>query len=219
MKNLPIAIIGGGPIGLAAAAHLTLRNMPFVLFEAGGSVGHNFLSWQHVRVFSPWNYNIDKAAERLLVETGWIAPDKDALPTGGDIVHDYLSPLYKHPSIEPHVQLNSEVLSIGRQGLDKMKTANREHHPFSIKVQSGDRITYHLARGIIDATGTWNQPNPIGSGGVHAEGEEAFADHIFYGIPDVKKDKLEKYKPLMIMSIIQNLTSRMTTYFTMALVS
>lgn len=52
--NLPVAIIGGGPVGLAAAAHLAKRNIPFKLFEAGISVGENFLSWGHVKVVSPW---------------------------------------------------------------------------------------------------------------------------------------------------------------------
>jgi cation diffusion facilitator CzcD-associated flavoprotein CzcO len=35
----PVAIIGAGPVGLAAAAHLASRNMPFIVFEAGRSVG------------------------------------------------------------------------------------------------------------------------------------------------------------------------------------
>ena len=65
-NNLPIAIIGAGPVGLAAAAHLTLRNLPFIIFEAGNTVAANVLDWAHVRVFSPWKYNIDKAARQLL---------------------------------------------------------------------------------------------------------------------------------------------------------
>lgn len=193
-NNLPIAIIGGGPVGLAAAAHLAQRKMPFRLLEAGNSVGQNFLSWQHVRVFSPWRYNIDKAAEALLSQTDWNAPDKDYLPTGKELVDDYFVPLSKHPSIAPYIQLNTKVLSIGRKGLDKMKTAGRENKPFSIKVDENGTIKYYEAKAVIDATGTWNQPNPIGSGGVFAEGEQEFKDHIFYGIPNVKEDALNRYK-------------------------
>lgn len=66
-NNLSIAIIGGEPVGLAAAVHLTIKNIPFIVFEAGQSVGQNILSWSHVRVFSPWKYNIDKVAEELLL--------------------------------------------------------------------------------------------------------------------------------------------------------
>ena len=192
--NLPIAIIGGGPVGLAAAAHLTTKHIPFILFEAGASVGQNMMSWSHVRVFSPWKYNIDKAAKALLEETDWIAPNEDELPTGKALVEDYFRPLANLPQIKPNIHLNSKVLSIGRKGLDKMKTWGREEKPFLIKVEAHGNINYYEAKAVIDATGTWNQPNPIGSGGVHAEGEQELRDHIFYGIPNVKADHLERYK-------------------------
>ncbi|MEM7347101.1 MAG: NAD(P)-binding domain-containing protein, partial [Chloroflexota bacterium] len=178
--NLPTAIIGGGPIGLAAAAHLAQRKMPFILFEADRSVGANFLSWQHVRVFSPWKYNIDKAAEALLTATDWISPDKEGLPTGKELVEDYFVPLAGHPALQPFIHLNTKVLSVGRKGLDKMKTHGRANKPFSLKVAENGAIKYYEAKAVIDATGTWNQPNPIGAGGVFAEGEETLKDHIFY---------------------------------------
>lgn len=193
-NSLPIAIIGGGPIGLAATAHLTLKNIPFIVFEAGQSVGQNMLSWSHVRVFSPWKYNIDKAAKELLEQTNWMAPDENKLPTGKELVTDYFRPLANLPQIKPNIHLNSKVLSIGRKGFDKMKTWGREDKPFSIKVEENGRINYYEAKAIIDATGTWNQPNPIGSGGVSAEGEEDLKNHIFYGIPNVKTADLERYK-------------------------
>ena len=66
--DLPVAIIGGGPVGLSAAAHLKKSNQPFILFELGNQIGANILKWGHVRLFSPWEYNIDKAAETLLRE-------------------------------------------------------------------------------------------------------------------------------------------------------
>ncbi|MDY8134350.1 NAD(P)-binding domain-containing protein [Aquimarina sp. 2201CG5-10] len=192
--NLPIAIIGAGPVGLAAAAHLTKKNIPFIVFEAGNSVGHNFLSWGHVRVFSPWKYNIDSAAEELLSQTDWISPDKNDLPTGNELVEQYFKPLSKLPTIASNIHLNSKVISIGRKGLDKMKTWGRENKPFSIKVEESGNIEYYEAKAVIDSSGTWNQPNPIGSGGVYAEGEQELQDHIFYGIPNVKGKALDRYK-------------------------
>ncbi|WP_436081755.1 FAD-dependent oxidoreductase [Pararhizobium sp. LjRoot235] len=68
-NELPVAVIGAGPVGLAAAAHLVSRNLRPIIFEKGESVGSALLSWGHVRVFSPWKYNIDDAA-RTLLETG-----------------------------------------------------------------------------------------------------------------------------------------------------
>ncbi len=81
-----VAILGAGPVGLAAAAHVLERGMEPVVLEAGPDVGHAVRQWSHVRMFSPWEYNIDKAAERLLVATGWNSPAPDQYPTGGELV-------------------------------------------------------------------------------------------------------------------------------------
>jgi cation diffusion facilitator CzcD-associated flavoprotein CzcO len=70
--TLPVAIIGAGPVGLAAAAQLLARE-PLVL-EAGVAIGHAVRSWRHVRMFSPWAFNTDAAARALLEAEGWAAP-------------------------------------------------------------------------------------------------------------------------------------------------
>src|SRR5687768_8630333 len=101
-SELPVAIIGAGPVGLAAAAHAVQRGLMPILFERGAAVGASLREWAHVRVFSPWRYNVDTAARALLQGVGWAAPDDEALPTGGEIVRDYLEPLATHPHIIPH---------------------------------------------------------------------------------------------------------------------
>lgn len=93
MASLPVAIVGAGPVGLAAAAQLVERGIRPVILERGESVGAALLEWGHVRVFSPWEYNVDAAARALLDRSGWKAPDWRRLPTGGEIVRDYLAPL------------------------------------------------------------------------------------------------------------------------------
>jgi len=193
-KNLPVAIIGAGPVGLAAAAHLTKKEIPFIIFEAGESVGANMLSWGHVQVFSPWRYNIDKAAESLLDAYGWSTPDKEALPTGKELVKEYFKPLAALPQIAAGLHLNTKVLAVGRKGVDKMKTWYREEKPFSLKVEENGEVKYYEAKAVLDSSGTWNQPNPIGSGGIFAAGEEELSEHIYYGIPDVKGMHIERYK-------------------------
>ncbi|MEL7006802.1 MAG: NAD(P)-binding domain-containing protein, partial [Bacteroidota bacterium] len=142
----------------------------------------------------PWKYNIDKAAEQILLETGWVAPDEEGLPTGKELVEQYFQPLANHPSIAPGIHLNTKVISVGRKGIDKMKTWGREDVPFVIKVKENGIVKYYEAKSVIDSSGTWNQPNPIGSGGVFAEGEEELKNHIHYGIPNVKSVALNKYK-------------------------
>lgn len=200
-KTLPVAIIGGGPVGLAAAAHLKVRNQPFVLFEAGTTVASNILSWKHIRVFSPWRYNIDKAARQLLNETNWQSPNDDGLPTGGELYKQYFKPLTELPTIRPHVHLNSKVLSIGRKNADKMKTWGREELPFVIQVLHGEKIEQHEVKAVIDASGTWNSPNPIGSGGVYAPGEIENNRNIFYGIPDITDQHADRYKNKSVLVV------------------
>src|SRR5687767_15801651 len=140
VKSRPVAIIGAGPVGLAAAAHLAVRSLPFILFEAGSTVASNILSWKHIRVFSPWRYNIDKAARQLLSENGWKSPDDEGLPTGEELYNLYFQPLAELPSIKENIFLQSRVLSIGRKNTDKMKTSGRENVPFVVQVLQENTI-------------------------------------------------------------------------------
>ena len=83
--ELPIAVIGAGPVGLAAAAHLIERCHTPIVLEAGDKVASSVREWAHVRMFSPWQFNVDSAARRLLDEAGWQPPEPDAIPTGGEL--------------------------------------------------------------------------------------------------------------------------------------
>ena len=192
-ENLPIAIIGGGPVGLAAAAHLKKGNHNFILFESGESVGANILSWGHVKVFSPWKYNIDKVAESFLVEAGVAIPNKEFVSTGKQIVTEYLQPLAQLDGIRENIHLNSNVIAIGKKGLDKMKTVDRDNRPFTIQVNENDKFRIYEAKAVIDATGTWKNPNPVGSGGVFAIGELENSTYFNYGMPDIAGADIEKY--------------------------
>ncbi|PES99193.1 glutamate synthase [Bacillus cereus] len=193
IKQLPIAIIGGGPVGLAAAAHLAKHGESFILLEAGENIGSNILTWGHVRLFSPWQYNIDKAAFSLLKQHGWESPDIKALPTGKEIVEQYLQPLANLPEIKPFIHLNTKVLSIGRKDTDKMKTANREKMPFMIYTEKEGVLQIYEARAVLDASGTWGNPNPANSNGIWLKEEQSLKKHIFYGIPDILGKEQKRY--------------------------
>lgn len=193
-SQLPVAIIGAGPVGLAAAAHLVHAGDTPVVFEAGSAIGTSMRSWSHVQVFSPWQYNVDPVARALLESSGWQMPDPEAYPTGGEILAQYLEPLAALPEIAPHVQLNSRVTSVTRHGFDKLKTAGREEAPFVLQVVAGDGIEREiLAQAVIDASGTWEQPNPLGASGVPAVGERSLRERIYYGIPDVLSTHRDRY--------------------------
>ena len=194
MSNLPIAVIGAGPVGLAAAAHLIERGLNPLVLERGPEAGHTLTAWSHVRVFSPWWLNIDRAARSLLEETGWRSPDAEALPTGGELVRDYLAPLERHPKLAPHLTFGAEVVAITRRGLDKVTNTDRDAAPFVIRYRDAAGHEEQVeARAVIDASGTWFAPNPLGSDGIAVPGEREVADRIAYGIPDVLARERDRY--------------------------
>jgi len=189
-QQLPVVVIGAGPVGLAAAAHLTERDLPFLVLEAGTEAGTSIRRWGHVRLFSPWRYDIDAAARRLLDAAGWDAPDLDALPTGAELVDAYLQPLAKLPGLAPHVRYGAKVAAIGRLGIDRVRTAGREHAPFVVRLADGTEV---LARAVIDASGTWTSPNVLGANGLPAHGEAGAAAWIDEALPDVLGDDRDSY--------------------------
>lgn len=193
-EHLPIAIIGAGPIGLAAAAHLILRGQKVRLFEAAPEIAPNLRDWGHVRLFSVWEQCIDEAAATLLDRHGWMPPPASRLPLGRDLVEDYLEPLAATPEIAAIIETNTSVIRISRQGIDRMTTRERATRPFAITLRDASGNTSEmLARAVIDTSGTWQNPNPLGANGWPAEGEEAFSDRISYGIPDVSGADREAY--------------------------
>jgi thioredoxin reductase len=201
-ENLPIAIIGAGPIGLAAAAHLLHQGETPIVFEAGSSVGAAVLQWGHVGLFSPWRYVIDHEAQALLEKSGWRVPDSEAYPTGQELVEGYLVPLANLPQMQPHLQLNTRVISVSRQGLDKMKTAGRQDAPFVLRLETaGGEEQEVLARAVIDASGTYAMPNPLGANGTPALGERGLHERIFYGIPDVLGKQRARYAGRRVMVV------------------
>jgi hypothetical protein len=180
-----VAIIGAGPVGLAAAAHAIERGLHPIVLEAGPASGHAVRQWSHVRMFSPWEYNIDKSAERLLSAIGWNIPDPASYPTGGDLVARYIEPLAERTVLKDHIRTSARVTGISRFGFDKAKSKGREAAPFEIRYQNGKGQQTFKADAVIDASGTWFSPGPAGVNGLAAIGETEQSSHLAYGMPDV----------------------------------
>lgn len=185
ISQLPVAVLGAGPVGLAAAAKLIERGLPFFILEAGDRVGANLLDYAHVRLFSPWQFNVDHSMAKLLERTGWKAPNPADLPLAGEVVERAMQPFSELPQVRDALQLRTKVVSVSREGFDKVKSAGRDQAPFVIRAVRDGKVVELRARAVIDSTGTWNSPNPVGASGLPAIGEREAAAHIFYGIPDV----------------------------------
>jgi 2-polyprenyl-6-methoxyphenol hydroxylase-like FAD-dependent oxidoreductase len=185
-KNLPVAVIGAGPVGLAAAAHLLERGLEPLIFEAGPTAGAAVAQWRHIRLFSPWRFNLDAAATRLLEAAGWVSPRPTALPHGGELIDNYLAPLAALPAISSRLEMGSKVIAVTRSGLDKTHSRNREATPFVVRVEHKDGETRdHTVAAVIDASGTWSRRNPLGTSGLPAIGEDTAESRISSPLPDV----------------------------------
>lgn len=180
----PVAVIGAGPVGLAAAARVLERGLPVRVFEAGEVAAH-VRDWGHVRLFSPWRYNIDDAARSLLLRNGWAEPDGDALPTGAELRDRYLLPLAQTPELAGVIEPGTRVERISRRGADKVLSRDRASRPFVLHVRSGSGLRREFASAVIDASGTWSNQNPLGGDGLPALGERESGEMIHTGIPDV----------------------------------
>lgn len=183
--ELPVVVIGAGPAGLAAAAHLVGRGIEPLVLEAGPTAATAVRGWSHVRLFSTWNELTDPAAEKLLAPAGWTRPAADTYPTGGDWAAQYLQPLAD--VLGDRVRYGATVTGVSRLGRDRIVDADRERQPFTVRLTRADGTEERiLARAVIDASGTWSTPGPIGADGLPALGEHAASARISYRVPDLK---------------------------------
>ncbi|NED94689.1 FAD-dependent oxidoreductase [Phytoactinopolyspora alkaliphila] len=183
MGELPVVVVGAGPTGLAAAAHLTERGLTPLVLEAGDGPGWTVSQWHHVRLFSPWSELIDPAAERLLKSSGWTAPDVGAYPTGSEWVSSYLQPLAT--LLTGQIRYGARVTGVARHGRDRLVDVGRETAPLTVYTATAGGTRRITAQAIIDASGTWTTPNPLGGDGLPALGEPEARDRITYRIPDL----------------------------------
>jgi hypothetical protein len=199
--SLPVVIVGAGPVGLAAAVHTLLRGFTPLILESGAAVGAAMRQWGHVRMFSPWAFNIDTLSAERLSAHGWIAPDPTHFPTGSEVVAQYLEPLAALPELASRIHLNVEVVAVTKQRRDLMKNMQRDTTPYVVRfVQDGEEHEV-LAQAVIDASGTTTRPNPLGAAGIPALGERAAAHHVAYGLADMLGSERARYNGRRVLVV------------------
>ena len=99
----------------------------------------------------------------------------------------------------PHIKLNHRITSIAKDGHDRMKNGQRDEAPFLIVANTPHAPRRFKAEAVIDVSGTWTTPSPLGAGGVYADGETEYAEHIRYGMPD-ERERYEGKRVLVVGS-------------------
>ncbi len=191
----PVIVIGAGPVGIAAAAHLLARGLKPLVLEKGLGAGHTMLEWGHVSVFTSWKNVVDQAVVRLLNKSHWQMPDEDSLPTGRDIVEKYLIPAASTPKLKTVITYDAEVVGVSKKAHSKSSSTDRNAADYTVHYKTSDG-THHVlhSEAVIDASGTWYNPNPIGLDGLPVPGETQNQDAITYGIPDIVNADRTQYE-------------------------
>ena len=107
-------------------------------------------------------------------------------PTGGDWTALYLQPLAD--ALGDSVRYNATVTGVAKRGRDLLVDSGREAEAFTVHVTTPDGEERILAQAVIDASGTWTKPNPLGGDGLPAAGETTLRGRISYRVPDLSDE-------------------------------
>ena len=193
-----IAVLGAGPVGLEAALYARYLGYDVDVYERG-DVAENVARWGHVRLFTPWRQNVSPLAHAALSAQcdRWRPPDDDALLTGHEFAATFLLPLARSDLLIDGLRTRTQVVSVGRQRQlkgDNVGGEGREDDDFRLLLRNtAGNETTATADVVIDATGTFGNPNWLGAGGIPAPGELAAAESIEYGLPDILGRDRERY--------------------------
>ncbi|MBA3328486.1 MAG: NAD(P)-binding protein, partial [Solirubrobacterales bacterium] len=183
-----IAILGAGPIGLEAALAAAARGDDFTVYESAPTVGGHVRRWSHVRTFTPWDMNVSPRMRGALPG----APSGGALPSGAQLADELLEPIAGLPALHGRLRLGTRVLAVGREGLLKHEAIGdprRACLPFRLLLEGpGGAQSIAHADVVIDATGTYGQPNRMGDGGIDAVNERAFERRIVRFLPALRAE-------------------------------
>jgi thioredoxin reductase len=152
-----VAVVGAGPIGLAAAIGALDRAFEVTVLEAG-EVGASPRSWGATRFFTPLWMNTTPRMHAIL---GDAMPNGDLLLTGPEYADAVLRPLVERDPLRGRVRTNTCVVSIARKGLTRTDYAGhplRGEKPFRIATSDGDLLEADV---VLDATGNSAIPLPF----------------------------------------------------------
>ena len=189
-----LCIIGGGPVGIETALAFANGGAYHVtLLERGNTFASNVSNWGHVRLFSPWAYNMSTLGRTVLPTV----PDESVFPTGAELRSQYLAHLWEHLNKHAHVELrlNTTVIGLTRGTALKGDMAHRRG-PFRVlSVTPNHDECLDEFDAVVDASGTYGNANRLGMGGLPALGERAM-----------------RQDPSVVYSLIPNVAAQICKY-------
>jgi diadenosine tetraphosphatase ApaH/serine/threonine PP2A family protein phosphatase len=172
-----LVVLGAGPMGLAAALGGVRRGFDVTVLERD-RVGSSPRAWGSTRFFSPLAMNLPPGCRELLGER---LPPLDALLTGQEFADLVLAPLAASPPLAGRIREHTRARAVGRAGMLRRDYAGhplRAERPFRLLIDTPEGERHLAADAVIDATGTFGQPNAAGAGGVPALGERAAGQRV-----------------------------------------
>lgn len=154
------------------------------LFEAG-HVAESVRHWGLTRMFSPLGMNGSSEAFAHLERHGFRLPPPESILSGAEYADAFLEPLAE--TLHGIIRTNAPVLAITREDLNKedyIFDPRRASAPFSLLVEEGERESVVQADVVLDCSGNFQHPRPLGLGGIAAPGERTAQAAIRYGVFD-----------------------------------
>lgn len=177
MARFRVAVVGAGPIGLAAAFRLLRLDHDVTVLERE-DVGHALTRWGATRFFTPLGMNVPAGFRELL---GGRLPPDDVLLTGPEMVEQVLKPVARSALLADRIRPRHRVVAIGRAGMTRGDHAGhplRAERPFHLLVETPEGERRFEADVVLDASGVSGQPAFLGPGGIPAAGERALSDRL-----------------------------------------
>lgn len=219
-----VAVLGGGPIGLEAALYGRFLGYQMPIYERG-RVCENIRRWGHVTMFTPAGMNVSPLGLAALKaqDPSWQPPPPDAPLTGRQLVEAYYLPLSRSDLVADFIHEEQEVVMVGRDDTLEQEAAAADkpaESQFRILLRGRDgQESVVRADAVIDATGTYGNPNWLGQGGNPAIGELQAAARIEYGLPDVLGEHRARYAGKRVLVVGSGCSAATTVVACAALAS
>ncbi len=189
---MQLAVIGAGPVGLEMALAAREAGHEVVVYEADEVASH-VRTWGHVTLFTPWSMNTTPRGRAALGNPDTFE-DEAICPTGNAFREQYLLPIAEKLDVRTH----HRVVAISRPWKPKgaeLGRITRTDTPFQILLDTPDGEIEAHADVVVDCTGVFGDPAPLGAGGAPVPGERN-NPAVRYG--PVESDDLAGKKVLLV---------------------